>query len=138
MRLRGWVGLPTHSRAQADQQYFFVNGRSVKDRIVAYAVRQAYRDVLFHGRHPVFVLYLELDPRQVDVNVHPTKYEVRFRDARNVRDFVFGALNHALRNVRPGRSDIASCRVDAERVARTLHERVLAITTRVRCRRCSS
>ena len=101
LRLRGWVGLPTHSRAQADQQYFFVNGRSVKDRIVAYAVRQAYRDVLFHGRHPVFVLYLELDPRQVDVNVHPTKYEVRFRDARNVRDFVFGALNHALRNLRP-------------------------------------
>ena len=101
LRLHGWVGLPTHSRAQADQQYFFVNGRSVKDRIVAYAVRQAYRDVLFHGRHPVFVLYLELDPRQVDVNVHPTKYEVRFRDARNVRDFVFGALNHALRSVRP-------------------------------------
>ena len=102
LRLHGWVGLPTHSRAQADQQYFFVNGRSVKDRIVAYAVRQAYRDVLFHGRQPVFVLYLELDPRQVDVNVHPTKYEVRFRDARNVRDFVFGTLNHALRGVRPG------------------------------------
>ena len=102
LRLHGWVGLPTFSRAQSDHQYFFVNGRSVKDRIVAHAVKQAYRDVLFHGRHPVFVLYLDLDPRQVDVNVHPTKYEVRFRDARGVRDFVFGSLNRALRNLRAG------------------------------------
>ena len=123
LRLRGWVGLPTHSRAEADQQYFFVNGRSVKDRIVAYAVRQAYRDVLFHGRHPVFVLYLEVDPRQVDVNVHPTKYEVRFRDARNVRDFVFGALNHALRNLRPaGASPGRVYRHD--QVLSQFHERV--------------
>jgi len=101
LRLHGWVGLPTHSRAHADQQFFYVNGRSVKDRIVGHAVKQAYRDVLFHGRHPVFVLYLELDARQVDVNVHPTKYEVRFRDARGVRDFVFGTLNRALRDLRP-------------------------------------
>jgi DNA mismatch repair protein MutL len=122
LRLRGWVGLPTHSRAQADQQYFFVNGRSVKDRIVAYAVRQAYRDVLFHGRHPVFVLYLELDPRQVDVNVHPTKYEVRFRDARNVRDFVFGALSHALRSVRPAEATSELAR-RLERNHSHLHER---------------
>ncbi len=122
LRLRGWVGLPTHSRAQADQQYFFVNGRSVKDRIVAYAVRQAYRDVLFHGRHPVFVLYLELDPRQVDVNVHPTKYEVRFRDARNVRDFVFGALSHALRSVRPAEATSELAR-RPERNHSHLHER---------------
>lgn len=122
LRLRGWVGLPTHSRAQADQQYFFVNGRSVKDRIVAYAVRQAYRDVLFHGRHPVFVLYLELDPRQVDVNVHPTKYEVRFRDARNVRDFVFGALSRALRSVRPVEATSELPRL-AERIRPHLHER---------------
>ena len=121
LRLHGWVGLPTHSRAQADQQYFFVNGRSVKDRIVAYAVRQAYRDVLFHGRHPVFVLYLELDPRQVDVNVHPTKYEVRFRDARNVRDFVFGTLNHALRSVRPAGAPPEPHRHDGVHV----HDRVL-------------
>ena len=97
LRLHGWVGLPTHSRAHADQQFFYVNGRSVKDRVIATAVKQAYRDVMFHGRHPVFVLYLELDAREVDVNVHPTKYEVRFRDARRVRDFVFGSLNRALR-----------------------------------------
>ena len=101
LRLHGWVAAPTYSRAQADHQFFFVNGRSVKDHLVAHAVKQAYRDVLFHGRHPVFVLYLELNPRQVDVNVHPRKSEVRFRDARMVRDFVFGVLNRALRDVRP-------------------------------------
>ncbi|MHB0774517.1 DNA mismatch repair endonuclease MutL [Halomonas sp. WWR20] len=101
LRLWGWVGLPTHSRAQADQQYFFVNGRVVRDRLVAHAVRQAYRDVMFHGRHPVFVLYLELDTRVVDVNVHPTKHEVRFRDGRLVHDFLFSSLHRALAEVRP-------------------------------------
>jgi len=101
LRLSGWVGMPTLSRSQTDQQYFFVNGRIVRDKLVAHAIRQAYRDVLFHGRHPVFVLYLELPPGAVDVNVHPTKHEVRFRDARNVHDFVFGKLNRALRDVRP-------------------------------------
>lgn len=106
LRLWGWVGLPTHSRAQADQQYFFVNGRVVRDRLVAHAVRQAYRDVLFHGRHPVFVLYLELDPSVVDVNVHPTKHEVRFRDGRLVHDFLFSSLHRALGEVRPN-SDAA-------------------------------
>jgi DNA mismatch repair protein MutL len=101
LRLHGWVGLPTLSRSQADQQYFYVNGRLVHDKLVAHAVRQAYRDVLFHGRHPTFVLFLELPAELVDVNVHPTKHEVRFRDARNVHDFVFGKLNRALRDVRP-------------------------------------
>ena len=101
-RLHGWVGLPTYSRAQATGQFFFVNGRAVKDRLVGHAVRQAYRDVLFHGRHPVFVLFLALDPAGIDVNVHPTKHEIRFRDARRVHDFVFGALNRLLRESRPG------------------------------------
>ncbi|MEQ8858801.1 MAG: DNA mismatch repair endonuclease MutL [Pseudomonadales bacterium] len=101
LRLHGWVGLPTHSRSQADQQYFFVNGRVVRDKLVAHAIRQAFRDVLFHGRHPVFALYLQLPPGGVDVNVHPTKHEVRFRDARAVHDFIFGNLNRALRLVRP-------------------------------------
>ncbi|MEZ5553580.1 MAG: DNA mismatch repair endonuclease MutL [Pseudomonadales bacterium] len=101
LRLHGWVGLPTLSRGQADQQFFFVNGRAVKDRLVGHAIRQAYRDVLFHGRHPLFVLYLELPAADVDVNVHPTKDEVRFRDTRGVHDFVFGKLNRALRDLRP-------------------------------------
>lgn len=101
-RLWGWVGLPTFSRSQADLQYFFVNGRIIRDKLVAHAVRQAYRDVLYHGRHPAFVLYLELDPAQVDVNVHPSKHEVRFRDGRGVHDFLFSSLHRALSDVRPG------------------------------------
>ena len=105
LRLSGWVGLPTHSRSQADQQYFFVNGRVVRDRLVAHAVRQAYRDVLYNGRHPVFVLYLELDPDVVDVNVHPTKHEVRFRDGRMVHDFLYSSLHHCLAASKPAEED---------------------------------
>ncbi|MCA1771261.1 MAG: DNA mismatch repair endonuclease MutL [Halomonas sp.] len=107
LRLSGWVGLPTHSRAQADQQYFFVNGRVVRDRLVAHAVRQAYRDVLYNGRHPVFVLYLTLDPDVVDVNVHPTKHEVRFRDGRMVHDFLYSSLHHSLADARPNAEDVS-------------------------------
>ena len=101
LRLWGWVGLPTFSRSQADLQHFFVNGRVIRDRLVSHAVRQAYRDVLYHGRHPAFVLYLELDPALVDVNVHPTKHEVRFRDGRKVHDFIFRSLHRALADLRP-------------------------------------
>ncbi|WPO99533.1 DNA mismatch repair endonuclease MutL [Pseudomonas sp. HR96] len=101
LHLWGWVGLPTFSRSQADLQYFYVNGRAVRDKLVAHAVRQAYRDVLFNGRHPTFVLFLEVDPAVVDVNVHPTKHEVRFRDGRMVHDFLYGTLHRALADVRP-------------------------------------
>jgi DNA mismatch repair protein MutL len=101
LRLWGWLGLPTFSRSQADLQYFFVNGRSVKDKVVNHAVRQAYKDVMYHGRHAAFVLYLELDPKGVDVNVHPTKHEVRFRESRQVHDFLFRTLHRAIAELTP-------------------------------------
>ncbi len=101
LTLSGYVARPTFSRSQADLQFFFVNGRLVRDRLVAHAVRQAYQDVLFHGRHPAFVLHFSIDPRRVDVNVHPQKTEVRFRDGRKVHDFLFSSIHRALSETRP-------------------------------------
>jgi DNA mismatch repair protein MutL len=96
LRLHGAIGLPSHARGTREAQYCFVNGRYVRDKLIAHAIRQAYQDVLHHEQHPAFVLFLEIDPAQVDVNVHPTKTEVRFRDSRAVHQFVFHALNKAL------------------------------------------
>ncbi|HZH44948.1 MAG TPA: DNA mismatch repair endonuclease MutL [Lysobacter sp.] len=107
LRLHGWIAQPVYNRASADQQFVFVNGRAVRDRSIAHAVKQAYADVLFHGRQPAYVLFLELDPRRVDVNVHPAKHEVRFRDARLIHDFVYRTLQDALAQTRAGVATVA-------------------------------
>ena len=101
MAISGWIARPTFSRSQGDLQFFFVNGRLVRDRLVAHAIRQAYRDVLFHGRHPAFVLHLMVDPASVDVNVHPQKTEVRFRHSGRVHDTLFGVLHQQLAQTKP-------------------------------------
>ena len=102
LRLHGWIAQPAYSRASADQQYLYVNRRAVRDRSIAHAVKQAYGDVMYHGRQPAYVLFLELDPARVDVNVHPAKHEVRFREARLIHDFVYRTLHEALAATRAG------------------------------------
>jgi DNA mismatch repair protein MutL len=101
VNISGWIGLPTAARAQPDQQFWFVNNRNVRDRLLMNAVRLAYRDVLYGGRHAAYVLYLTLDPKLVDANAHPQKLEVRFRDSRQIHDFVFRALERVLADTKP-------------------------------------
>lgn len=126
--LRGWIGLPTFSRSQADLQYFFVNGRMIRDKVVTHAVRQAYADVLYHGRHPAYVLYLELDPALVDVNVHPTKHEVRFRESRLVHDFIYRSIHRVIGDVRPDAESVPALQqvTQAEEVSYQQHSMPLA------------
>jgi DNA mismatch repair protein MutL len=106
LKLAGWIGMPSQARAQADRQYLFVNGRMVRDRLLVNAARLGYQDVMYGGRHPAWLLYLTLDPVQVDVNAHPQKLEVRFRDSRGVHDFVFRTLERALATTRAAATDI--------------------------------
>lgn len=101
-KLSGWLCQPTYARAQPDLQHFYLNGRTLRDRVVASGIRLGYRDVMFHGRQPAYVLFMEIDPRQVDVNAHPAKLEVRFRDGRHVHDFLFRSVEHALRDTYAG------------------------------------
>jgi DNA mismatch repair protein MutL len=113
-RLTGWLCQPTYARAQPDLQHFYLNGRMLRDRLVASAIRLGYRDVMFHGRHPAFVLFMELDPAQVDVNAHPAKLEVRFRDGRHVHDFLFRSVERALRDTYAGAPGAAPPPTDAD------------------------
>ncbi|RKW10824.1 MAG: DNA mismatch repair endonuclease MutL [Cardiobacterium sp.] len=101
MHLYGWVGLPTSATNQPERQYFYINGRIIRDKIIAHAIRQAYQDMLYHGRHPVYVLYLDIAPEHIDVNAHPAKHEVRFRESRLAHDFLYSSLHHALRGNTP-------------------------------------
>lgn len=130
LHLDGWVAEPAFSRSQADLQYFFVNGRMVRDKLVGHAVRQAYKDVLYGGRHPAFVLFLTLDPERVDVNVHPTKHEVRFRDGRTVHDFLFRALHEALAGARAGRPEQPPAAASAPAAAWPASRRSMALNLR--------
>jgi len=108
MRLHGWFCLPTYARSQADQQHFFLNGRPLRDKLITSAARLAYRDVLYHGRHPAYVLFLEMDPARVDVNAHPQKLEVRFREPGLIHDFLFRTLERALAETRPTQAAAAA------------------------------
>ncbi len=112
LRLSGWLALPTFSRSQSDLQFAFLNGRFVRDKLLAGAVRLAYQDVLFHGRFSAYLLYLELDPAAVDVNAHPQKLEVRFRDSRRIHDFVFRTLERVLADTRPSAESAGSAPLD--------------------------
>jgi DNA mismatch repair protein MutL len=106
VRITGWIGAPAAARATGDMQFWFVNGRAVRDRLLMNAVRLGYRDVLYGGRQPAYVLYLEIDPKLVDVNAHPQKLEVRFRDSRQIHDFVFRAVERKLAGTKPGVSAV--------------------------------
>ena len=112
LRLSGWLALPTFSRSKSDLQFAFLNGRFVRDKLLAGAVRLAYQDVLFHGRFSAYLLYLELDPTAVDVNAHPQKLEVRFRDSRRIHDFVFRTLERVLSDTRPSAESAGSAPLD--------------------------
>ena len=114
--LSGWIGLPTFNRSQPDMQYWFVNARSVTDKTLAHAVRHAYRDVLFHGRFPAYVLNLTMDPAGVDANAHPAKHEVRFRDGRRVHGVVSQTVGTALKDMRPGGHNVAPIPMTRESV----------------------
>ncbi len=112
LRLSGWLALPTFSRSQSDLQFAFLNGRYVRDKVLAGAARLAYQDVLFNGRYGAYVLYLDVDPTLVDVNAHPQKLEVRFRESRRVHEFMFRTLERALAGTRPTSDSPGSAPLD--------------------------
>lgn len=134
MQLSGWIGLPTFSRSQGDLQYFYVNGRIVRDKLVMHALKQAYQDVLYRDRYPAYILFLTIHPTQVDVNVHPTKHEVRFRDGRIVHDFMVRAVHDALASMQANHScehDHAHAETEAVAVSAPIQHSTSSITSPV-------
>lgn len=105
MKIYGWIAAPTFSRSQADLQFQYVNSRHIRDKTISHAIKLAYQDVLFHGRHPAYVLFLEVDPLSVDVNAHPAKHEVRFHDSRSIHNFVRQTIKQAVSEIRPASID---------------------------------
>ncbi|MCF6764367.1 DNA mismatch repair endonuclease MutL [Thiotrichales bacterium 19S3-7] len=101
MRLWGWIGEPEIAKASQDMQYFYINGRMIKDKVITHAIKKAYQDVLYHGHYPVYVLYFSIDPNQLDVNVHPTKNEVRFHHSQKVHSFIYSVIDQALDRTMP-------------------------------------
>ena len=118
VHLWGWLARPKFSRSQGDMQHLFLNGRAIFDRTVAHAVRRAYEDVMFHGRHPAWLLYLEMDPAAVDVNAHPAKLEVRFREGRRIHDIVRRTLEAVLADTRPSAASAGEMTADQVSAAR--------------------
>ncbi len=118
IHLWGWLARSKYSRSQGDMQHLFLNGRAIFDRTVAHAVRRAYEDVMFHGRHPAWLLYLEMDPAAVDVNAHPAKLEVRFREGRRVHDVVRRTLEAVLADTRPSAASAGEMTADQVAAAR--------------------
>ncbi len=118
-KLTGWLCQPTYARAQPDLQHFYLNGRMLRDRLISSAIRLGYRDVMFHGRHPAFVLFMEIDPRQVDVNAHPAKLEVRFRDGRHIHNFLFKTVERVLKETYAGAASAAPPPTDANHLVPT-------------------
>jgi DNA mismatch repair protein MutL len=130
LHLYGIAALPAYSRSSRDEQYFFINGRFVRDKVLMHAVRQAYQDILHHQRHPAFVLFLSMPPEQVDVNVHPAKSEVRFRESQGIHQFVFHALQDALSATMKGASTPAAATpVGAASAANTPHQQIGSYTS---------
>ena len=128
LHLYGIAALPAYSRSTRDEQYFFINGRFVRDKVLMHAVRQAYQDILHHQRHPAFVLFLDMPPEQVDVNVHPAKSEVRFRESQGIHQFVFHALQDAL-GATMNRSNVDSATAPSDSSLRRRPESSSSINT---------
>lgn len=130
MHLYGWIARPTFSRSQPNLQHFFLNGRAVRDKVIGHAVRAGFQDVLFNRRHPAFILYLDMDPAMVDVNAHPSKQEVRFRDSRAAHDFIRRTVESAVAGTRAGQGESDSADAHGQAVGSGVSGRTGSVRSR--------